>query len=247
MALSAETGTVIWSVQTTPTDQPYRITMAPRIAKGKVIIGNSGGEEALRGFVSAYDTSTGNMVWRFYTVPGDPANGYENEAMKRAAETWSGEWYKIGGGGNVWDSISYDPDLNLVYFGTGNGGPYPEQLRNTSQGNDNLYVASVIALNADTGVYKWHYQFTPGDSWDFDGGQQLTLADLRIDGRNRRVIMQANKNGFFYLLDRINGEFISAQPFTQVNWASGVDPKTGRPVVNVAAIRKRVMALRQSA
>jgi len=208
--------------------------MAPRIAKGKVIIGNSGGEYPVRGFVSAYDASTGKLVWRFYTVPGDPSKGFENVALKKAAQTWSGEWYKLRGGGTVWDSMSYDPDLNLIYFGTGNGGPWPEELRQ-SKGKDNLYIASVLALNADTGDYKWHYQFTPGDSWDYDAVQQLTLTDLRINGRNRRVIMQAIKNGFFYVLDRTNGEFISAQPFAQMNWASGIDQKTGRPIVNPEA------------
>jgi len=234
IALNAETGTLVWSIQTTPYNEFYRISMAPRIINGKVIIGNGGGEVPVRGFISAYDANTGKLIWRFYTVPGNPANGFENDAMKKASETWSGEWYKMGGGGGPWDSIAYDPELNLVYFGTGNGGPWPEELRQ-SKGKDNLYIASVLALNADTGAYVWHYQFTPGDSWDYDATQQLTLADLRIDGRSRNVIMQANKNGFFYVLDRRNGQFISAQPFAQLNWASGIDPKTGRPQVNSEA------------
>jgi quinohemoprotein ethanol dehydrogenase len=234
LALNAETGTLLWFVQTTPPNERYSITIAPRVMKGKVIIGNSGGESPVRGFVSAYDADNGKLAWRFYTVPGDPAKGFENDAMRRAAATWSGTWYKLGGGGNVWDAMAYDPDLNLVYFGTANGGPWPEQLRQ-SQGKDNLYIASVLALNADSGAYKWHYQFTPGDSWDYDATSQLTLVDLRIRGQVRKVIMQANKNGFFYVLDRTNGRFISAQPFAAVNWASGIDQNTGKPRINPEA------------
>ncbi len=230
VALSAKTGTELWSVQATPAGADDHITLAPRIVGRNVVIGNSGGEAPVRGFVSAYDAETGQLAWRFYTVPGDPARGFENSAMKKAAATWSGEWYRLGGGGTVWDAVSYDPDLNLVYVGTGNGGPWPEQLRH-SRGQDNLYIASVVALEADTGAYRWHYQFTPGDSWDYDATQQLTLADLRIGGRNRKVIMQANKNGFFYVLDRTDGSFISAEPYARVNWARGIDA-TGRPRVN---------------
>ncbi|HEY2379615.1 MAG TPA: PQQ-dependent dehydrogenase, methanol/ethanol family [Terriglobia bacterium] len=229
-ALDAETGKVLWTVQTTPPEQNYTITMAPRIVKNKVIIGASGAEYPVRGFFSAYDTETGKMAWRFYTVPGDPKKPYENPALKAAADTWSGEFWKLGGGGTVWDGMAYDPDLNLFYTGTGNGGPWPEELRQ-SKGKDNLYVASILAVNPDNGQLKWHYQEVPGDSWDFDAVGQLTLADIMINGKERKVIMQAAKNGFFYVLDRTNGEFISAQPFALVNWASGYDAK-GKPIFN---------------
>lgn len=231
VALDIAKGTELWSVQTTPTDQPYTMTMAPRIAKNKVIVGNAGAEKPVRGYFTAYDVNTGKMAWRFYTVPGDPKKGFENDAMEMAAKTWGGEWWKLGGGATVWDAITYDPDTNLVFVGTGNGGPWPPELRQ-SKGLDTLFAASVVAVDADTGKYKWHYQFVPGDAWDFDSVQQLTFADVRINGQNRKVIMQANKDGFFYVLDRTNGKFISAAPYAQVNWASGIDPKTGRPIVN---------------
>ena len=234
VAIDAAKGTEIWSVQTTPTDQQYTMTMAPRIAKNKVIVGNAGSEKPVRGFFSAYDAATGKLEWRFYTVPGDPSKGFENKAMEMAAKTWSGEWWKLGGGGTAWDSITYDPDTNLVMVGTGNGGPWPEELRQ-SKGMDNLFIASVVAVNADTGDYKWHYQFVPGDSWDFDSVQQLTLADLRINNQNRKVVMQANKDGFFYVIDRTNGKLISADPYAQVNWASEIDLRTGRPMIRPEA------------
>jgi PQQ-dependent dehydrogenase (methanol/ethanol family) len=242
VALNAATGTEVWFVQTTPIGEDYSVTMAPRIAKGKVIIGNAGAEYPVRGYVTAYDAETGKQAWRFYTVPGDPKKGFENKAMEAAAKTWGGEWYKFGGGGTVWDGMAYDPDSNLVYFGTGNGGPWPSDFRQ-SKGLDNLYVCSVLALNADTGEYKWHYQFVPEDSWDFDSVQQLTLADLRINGQNRKVIMQANKNGFFYVLDRLTGKVISASPFAQVNWASEVDLKTGRPMTRPEAFYTKDQAV----
>ena len=231
VALDITKGTEMWSVQTVPTDQQYTMTMAPRIAKNKVIVGNAGAEKPVRGYFSAYDVNTGKLSWRFYTVPGDPSKGFENKAMEMAAKTWGGEWWKLGGGATVWDSITYDPDTNLVFVGTGNGGPWPEQLRQ-SKGLDNLFIASVVAVDADSGEYKWHYQFVPGDSWDFDSVQQLTFADIRINNQNRKVIMQANKDGFFYVIDRTNGKLISANAYAQVNWASGVDLKTGRPIVN---------------
>jgi quinohemoprotein ethanol dehydrogenase len=234
VALDAAKGTEIWSVQTTPTDLPYTMTMAPRIAKDKVIVGNAGSEKPVRGYFSAYDAATGKLIWRFYTVPGDPSKGFENKAMEMAAKTWDGEWWKMGGGGTVWDSITYDPDTNLVMAGTGNGGPWPEELRQ-SKGLDNLFIASVVAVDADTGEYKWHYQFVPGDSWDFDSVQQLTVADIRINGQLRKVVMQANKDGFFYVIDRTNGKLISADPYAQVNWASEIDLKSGRPMVRPEA------------
>ena len=234
VALDMSTGKEVWSVQTTPIGEDYSVTMAPRIAKGKVIIGNAGAEYPVRGYVTAYDAESGKQVWRFYTVPGDPKNGYESQAMVEAAKTWGGEWYKFGGGGTVWDGMTYDPESNLVFFGTGNGGPWPSEHRQ-SRGLDNLYVCSVLALDADTGEYRWHYQFVPEDSWDFDSVQQLTLADLNINGQTRKVVMQANKNGFFYVLDRLTGKVISAAPFAQVNWASEIDLKTGRPAIRPEA------------
>ena len=233
VALDAMTGKPVWEARVAYPQEQYTITMAPRIAKGKVVIGVGGAEYPVRGFVDAYDAKTGQRAWRFYTVPGDPSKPFENEAMRKAAATWNGEWWKMGGGATVWDGMAYDPDANLVYFGTGNGGPWPEKLRG-GVGKDNLYVCSIIALNADSGEMKWYYQAVPRDSWDYDSVQQLTLADLTINGRPRKVIMQANKNGFFYVLDRLNGEFVSATPFAPLNWATGVDEK-GRPMIRPEA------------
>ena len=230
-ALDAETGKVVWEARVAFPQEHYTITMAPRIARGKVIVGVSGGEFPTRGFFDAYDATTGHRVWRFYTVPGDPAKPFENEALKKAAQTWDGDWWKLGGGGAVWDGMAYDPDLDLIYVGTGNAEPWPRQFRG-SMGKDNLYVCSILAVRAATGELKWHYQVVPGDIWDYDSVQQLTLADLTIDGRLRKVIMQANKNGFFYVLDRGTGRLISADPYARVTWASGIDLKTGRPIVN---------------
>jgi quinohemoprotein ethanol dehydrogenase len=231
IALDAATGTPVWSTQTVDTSKPYTITQAPRVINGRVIIGNSGGEYGTRGYISAYDAESGKLSWRFFTVPGDPSKPFENEAMARAAKTWSGEWWKLGGGGPVWDAISYDPHLNLLYFGVGNGTQWARSARSAGKG-DNLYLASIVALHADTGQYAWHYQATPGEEWDFDAVQQLVLADLKIDGKERQVLMQANKNGFFYVLDRRNGALISARAIVPVTWASGIDLKTGRPVEN---------------
>ncbi len=229
VALDAQTGKPVWSVMTVDASKPYTITMAPRVIKGRVVIGTSGNEYGVRGYISAYDAETGKLVWRFYTVPGDPSKPFENEAMAMAAKTWSGEFWKLGGGGAPWESISYDPSLNLIYFGTGNGVEWNQEYRSLSKG-DNLFLSSIIAINADTGSYAWHYQATPGDEWDFDAVQQLILADLTIDGKARQVLMQANKNGFFYVLDRKTGQLISANNFTPVTWTSGIDLKTGRPV-----------------
>jgi PQQ-dependent dehydrogenase (methanol/ethanol family) len=233
-ALDAETGRPVWEARVAYPQDNYTITMAPRIAKGKVVIGVSGAEYPVRGFFAAFDANTGQLAWRFYTIPGDPSKPFENPALKKAAETWSGDWWKLGGGGTVWDGMAYDPETNLVYVGTGNGGPWPEELRK-SKGKDNLFVCSILAVNADTGDLKWYYQNTPGDSWDFDSVQGFILADLTINGRQRKVIMQANKNGFYYVLDRVTGAFISAQPFATVTWARGIDPETGRPIINPEA------------
>jgi PQQ-dependent dehydrogenase (methanol/ethanol family) len=213
--------------------------MAARVAKGKVFIGNAGAEfPPFRGYVSAFEVNTGKELWKFYTAPGDPSKGFENKAMAAAAKTWAGEWWKQGGGGSMWDGMAYDPDENLLYVGTGNGAVWSSDVRNGGETKnlDNLYIASIIAINADTGQLKWHYQCTPGDEWDYDAIQHLLLADIRINNRNRKVIMQANKNGYFYVIDRTNGEFVSASEMSQVSWATGIDPKTGRPSVHPDAM-----------
>ena len=229
IALDATSGKPVWTTMTVEKDKPYTITQAPRVIKGRVIIGVSGAEYGIRGFISAYDAETGKLAWRFYTVPGDPSKPFENEAMAKAAKTWSGEWWKHGGGGPVWDAISYDPDLNLLYFGVGNGLAWDRGLRSADKG-DNLFLSSIVALNGDTGAYAWHYQVVPGDEWDYDAVAQLTLANVTIDGKLRHVLMQANKDGFFYVLDRKTGKLISAKPFMAESWASGIDMKTGRPI-----------------
>jgi quinohemoprotein ethanol dehydrogenase len=231
VALDAATGKVAFEKLTIDPQKSYTITHAPRIADGKVIIGNGGAEYGVRGYVSAYDAGSGELVWRTYTVPGDPSKPAETKAIEKALETWkdAGKWLKIGAGGTVWDSISYDPALGLVYVGTGNGVAWDREKRSPG-GGDNLYLASILALDAQTGEQKWHYQTTPGDTWDFDSAQQMTLVDLEIGGKKRHVLMQAAKNGFFYVLDRQSGELLSANPFAEVTWAKGVDLKTGRPI-----------------
>jgi quinohemoprotein ethanol dehydrogenase len=233
-ALDADTGKVVWEARVAYPQDNYTVTMAPRIAKGKVIVGVSGSEYPVRGFFAAFDALTGHFAWKFYTVPGDPSKPFENAAMKAAAATWDPEAWKLGGGATVWDGFAYDPDADLVYVGTGNAGPWPEELRH-SKGKDNLYACSVLAVRPDTGELKWYFQMVPGDSWDYDSVQQLLLADITVKGRPRKVIMQANKNGFYYVIDRVTGQFISGQPFAQVTWARGLNEETGRPIVNEAA------------
>ena len=233
VALDAQSGVENWKVLTIDKTKPYTITGAPRVVKGKVIIGNGGAEFGVRGYVSAYDVISGEMAWRFYTVPGDPAKGFENDAMKMAADTWTGEWWKLGGGGTVWDSMAYDPELDLLYIGVGNGSPWNQSIR-SPQGGDNLFLSSIVALRPDSGEYVWHYQTTPAETWDYTATQQITLADLKIDGKMRKVLMQAPKNGFFYVLDRATGEFISGDAFVKMNWALGMD-ESGRPIPNPEA------------
>ena len=235
IALDARSGTPVWDVVTVDQSKPYAITGAPRIVKGMVLIGNAGSEFGVRGYLSAYDAESGKLVWRTYTVPGDPAKGFESKALEDAAKTWHGEWWVAGGGGTVWDSIVYDPALDLIYAGTGNGTAWYRDLRSPG-GGDNLYLASILAFRASTGELVWHYQVTPQENWDYDATQPLMLADLNIGGTARKVIMQASKNGFFYVLDRQTGQFLSAKAFVdQVTWATGVDPTSGRPIESPAA------------
>jgi quinohemoprotein ethanol dehydrogenase len=234
VALDAGTGQPIWTAQVGDKDQQFTITGAPRVAKGKVLIGEAGNEYEQRGFISAYDAETGKLDWRWYTVPGDPAKGFENPQMAMAAKTWSGPWWKAGGGGGPWDAITYDPMTDLVLVGTGNGAPWAD--RDPNHRNDNLFISSIVALHLDTGGYAWHYQTTPHDRYDFDSTQQITVADLTIQGVKRHVAMQANKNGLFYVLDVASGELLSAKAYVPgVNWTTGVDMKTGRAVLSKAA------------
>lgn len=229
VALDAATGEERWRTDTINRKAPYTITGAPRVVDGLVIIGNGGADYGVRGYVSAYDADSGEMRWRFYTVPGNPENGFENETLEKAAATWNGEWWKYGGGGTVWDSMAYDAELDLLYVGVGNGSPWNQKVRSPG-GGDNLFLSSIVALRPSTGDYVWHYQTTPGDNWDFTATQQMILDDMDIDGTTRKVLMQAPKNGFFYVLDRTNGELISAEPYVNVLWATGVDKTTGRPI-----------------
>ena len=231
IALDAATGRPVWERDTIlDHKRAYTITGAPRVIKGNVIIGQGGAEYGVRGYLSAYDAETGKQKWRWYTVPGDPSKPYEDASMKMAAKTWdpSNKYWESGGGGTPWDTITFDPQLNLLYVGTGNGSPWSRNLR-SPKGGDNLFLASIVALNPDTGKYVWHYQETPGDNWDYTSTQPMILADLTIAGKPRKVILHAPKNGFFFVLDRSNGQFISADNFVDVNWASGYDAK-GRPI-----------------
>lgn len=235
IALDASTGKPVWEKNTIDRSKPYTITGAPRIVKGKVLIGNGGAEYGVRGYISAYDADSGASAWRFYTVPGDPSKPFESPILAKAAKTWFGKWWELGGGGTVWDSMAYDPKLDLLYIGTGNGSPWSRKVRSEGKG-DNLFLSSIVALRPDTGEYVWHYQTTPGDEWDYTATQHIMLADLKIDGKLTPVLMQAPKNGFFYVLDRRNGKLLSAKPFMPLNWATGVDLKTGLPQ-EVAAAR----------
>ncbi|MFZ2156572.1 MAG: PQQ-dependent dehydrogenase, methanol/ethanol family, partial [Bradyrhizobium sp.] len=236
IALDAVTGKKVWEKDTLiDKEHSYTITGAPRVFNGKVVIGNGGAEYGARGYVTAYDADTGNQAWRWFTVPGDPSKPFEDESMAAAAKTWdpAGKYWINGGGGTAWDTITFDPELNMVYIGTGNGSPWNRDIRSPA-GGDNLYLASLVALNADTGKYIWHYQETPGDHWDYTSTQPMILADLTIDGAPRKVILHAPKNGFFFVVDRTNGKFISAKNFVDVNWATGYDAN-GRPIEVPAA------------
>src|SRR5882724_3488522 len=231
IALDAATGAKVWEKDTLiDHEHSYTITGAPRVFNGKVVIGQSGAEYGARGYVTAYDSETGNQLWRWFTVPGDPAKPFEDASMEAAAKTWdpAGKYWVNGGGGTPWDTITFDPDLNMVYVGTGNGGPWNRKLRSPS-GGDNLYLASIVALNADTGQYIWHYQETPGDNWDYTSTQPMILATIPVGGQPRKVILHAPKNGFFFVIDRTTGKFISAKNYVDVNWATGYDAN-GRPI-----------------
>jgi len=231
ISLDAATGKVAWEKDTIiDRKRPYTITGAPRVVKGNVVIGNGGAELGVRGYVTAYDAQTGTQKWRWFVVPGDPSKPYEDASMAKAATTWdpAGKYWEAGGGGTAWDTMAFDPALNMLYIGTGNGSPWARNQRSPA-GGDNLYLASIVALNPDTGQYMWHYQESPGDNWDFTSTQPMILADLKIGGKPRKVILHAPKNGFFFVIDRATGEFISAKNFVDVNWASGYDAK-GRPI-----------------
>ncbi len=240
VSLDRDTGAVQWEAQTTDPDKSYTVTGAPRVIDGKIIIGNGGAEFGVRGYVAAYDVSDGEELWRFYTVPDGNEGGESPEYLQAAAETWNTDVLAgsdaIGGGGTVWDSMAYDAELDLLYIGVGNGSPWNRAYRSpgedgTGEG-DNLYLSSIVAIRPSTGEYVWHYQTTPGETWDYTATQHIILADMEIEGEQRQVLMQAPKNGFFYVIDRATGEFISAEPYVAVNWASGIDPETGRPIEN---------------
>ena len=234
VAIDRNDGSERWRTLTIDPAKNYSITGAPRVADGVVVIGNGGSEYGVRGYVSGYDAATGEQLWRFYTIPGNPQEGFESPQMATAAETWTGQWWTMGGGGTVWDSIAYDPELDLLYIGVGNGAPHNREMR-SPQGGDNLYIASIVALRPGTGEYVWHYQQNPGETWDYTATQQMVLADITWQGTKRQVLMQAPKNGFFFIIDRVTGELLSAEPFVPVNWASHYDMETGRPVENPAA------------
>ena len=230
LAIDAKTGSIIWSAVTFDPERALYITGAPKAFAGKVIIGNGGTEEGpTRGFVTAYDAETGEEAWKFFIVPGNPADGFENEAMEMASETWTGEWWEHGGGGNAWHGFTYDADLDVIYFGTGNGSPWNRKIRSPG-GGDNLFLCSIVALDPHTGKYLWHYQTTPGESWDYNSNMDIVLADLEIEGEKVKAILHAPKNGFFYVINRETGKLISAEPFVETSWASHIDLKTGIPV-----------------
>ena len=232
IAIDAKSGKQLWSVQTIAGDlQQLYISGPPWVFNGMVAIGNGGADYSpVRGYVTTYDQNTGKKLWRFYTVPGDPAKGFESKAMEMASKTWTGDWWKFGGGGTPWHAMAYDRDLNLLYVGTGNGSPWNRHIRSPG-GGDNLFLASIVALNADTGEYVWHYQENPGESWDYNSTMDIELADLKIDGKVTPVLMHVPKNGFFYVLNRRTGKLISAGKFAKkITWADHIDLTTGKPM-----------------
>lgn len=230
IAIDAKSGQEVWSAATTQPGDGRYITGAPRLLNGRIIVGHGGADTSdVRGYVTAYDAETGRQLWRFFTVPGNPANGFENDAMAKAAKTWSGEWWKYGGGGTAWNAFAYDPETDTVFVGTGNGAPWNRQIRSQGKG-DNLYLCSILALDAKTGAYKWHYQVNPGETWDYNAAMDMHLADVRIGGRTYKALIQAPKNGFVYVIDRTNGKLLAANKFAKVTWATRIDLASGRPV-----------------
>jgi len=233
IALDAKSGKPVWQVQTIAAGDRKQSTGAPRVFNGKVVVGNSGADFGTRGYITAYDQDTGKQLWRFFTVPGNPADGPDgaasDSAMTIATKTWSGEWWRWGGGGTVWGGLTYDAEVNHLYSGVGNAANYNPRLRSPG-GGDNLFLASIVAVDADTGEYAWHYQVNPNEAWDFKATADMVLADLAIDGAPRKVLMQAPTNGFFYVIDRTNGKVISAEKIGKANWAERIDLETGRPV-----------------
>src|SRR5690606_11907612 len=231
VSVDAASGELVWEKQVTDPELQLSITGAPRIADGRIFIGEAGSEFHMRGYMAAYDVDNGDELWRWWAVPGNPALGFEQPELEMAAETWNGEWWLTGGGGTPWDAVTYDPVTNLVYIGTGNGAPWPAEVRSPG-GGDNLFTASIVALDADTGEYRWHYQTTPMDSWDFDNTQQIVTADLMIDGQYKHVLMQAPKNGVFYVIEAATGRVLSADLFVPTaNWMTGFD-ENWRPILN---------------
>lgn len=245
ISLDRTNGEQLWSTQTIDPELAMYVTGAPKAFKGKVLVGNGGTENGPnRGYVTAYDANTGEQAWRFWIVPGNPADGFEDEAMEMAAETWTGEWWRHGGGGNSWHGWTYDAELNQLYIGTGNGSPWNRKIR-SPDGGDNLFLDSIVALDPDSGEYLWHHQNTPGETWDYNSNMDIVLADLVIDGETIKALMQAPKNGFFYVINRENGELLSAEKITEVTWASHYDIETARPV-ELPGVRYETEAIRIS-
>jgi quinohemoprotein ethanol dehydrogenase len=239
-ALDAATGRLVWKADTltgrAAKDFHYFVTGAPLVAGDMVVIGNGGADfRGARGSVSAYDLSTGDFRWRFFTVPRDPQQGAQDQPhLKRAIDSWDRHYdWTNGGGGSVWDGLSYDPKLDLIYFGTANPSPYA--IGRDGPHGDQLYAASMLAVRARTGELVWHYQEVPGDGWDYDATQKTVLTTLDIGAGRRDVLLQAAKNGYVYVFDRATGELLSAHPYAFVNWTKGIDPKTQRPIRNPAA------------
>ena len=235
IAVDANTGEELWDIDTWIPEGlgRFNITGAPRAAAGKVVIGQGSGESGhRRGYVTAYDTDTGEVAWRFFLVPGNPNEPFEHPEMELAAQTWGGEWWKYGGGGTAWNSLVYDEEFNSLYVGVGNGAPWPREIRSPG-GGDDLFLSTIISLNMDTGRMNWYYQTTPGDNWDYSSAMDMTIGEIEFSGEMRQVLLQAPKNGFFYVLDRNNGELLRALPYTDgIDWATHVDMETGRPVEN---------------
>lgn len=232
IGINRKTGKEVWQTRTFDYSEPLNITGHVKAFDGKVLVGNGGTELGpTRGYVTAYDAETGKQLWRFYIVPGNPADGFEDEAQEMAAKTWTGKWWEHGGGGNAWHGITYDPELDTLYFGTGNGSPWNRKHR-SPDGGDNLFLSSLVAVDADTGKYKWHVQSAPGETWDYTSTMDIVLADLKIGGKDVKAIMHAPKNGFFYVIDRTNGKVLSAEKFVDVNWSTKFDLEKQRHIVS---------------